>query len=102
MDSSLLALLPNLSIGVISVLALAYLSLRHGEAQKSSQDVFIRTLDARADKHALAMEAREASMRDLETSVRNNLVEQISRNTVALIDTTKVLERVVRKLDMKS
>lgn len=94
-----ITVLPNLSIGVIAVLGLAYVSLKHAQTQKTSQDLFIRTLDERADKHLVALEKREDAMRSLETSVRQSMTEQITKNTVALADVAKVLGRVVHHLD---
>lgn len=99
MDSSLLTLLPNLSIGVVAVLGLAYVSLKHAQTQKDSQDAFIKTLDTRADKHESAMTHREQAMRELEASVRASMTEQLTKNTIALADVAKVLGRVVRHLD---
>jgi hypothetical protein len=83
-----LTILPNLSIGVISVLALVYVVLR-----------FLKALDDRADKHELAMQERETAMRSLEASVRQSMAEQLTKNTIALSEVTKVLARVVRHLD---
>lgn len=95
----LLSILPNLSVPVVAVLALAYLSLNHSRVQKENQDTFVTTLDTRADKHEMAMAKREESIRQLEQSVRESMSEQLTKNTVALIDVAKVLGRVVRHLD---
>ena len=99
MDPSFLSILPNLSIGVISVLSLAYISLKHAEAQKTNQDVFIKTLDSRADKYERSLQDRETAMRSLEVSVRNSMTEQLTKNTVELINVAKILARVGRHLD---
>jgi hypothetical protein len=81
MTGDFLTVLPNLSIGVVCVLALVYIAIK-----------FLSILDARVDKH-------EKSMRDLEASVRTNLTDQLTKNTIALADVAKVLGRVVRHLD---
>lgn len=96
---ALLSVLPNLSIGVVSVLALAYYALKSNERDERKHREFIQHLQASADKHEKAMFERENAMRSLETSVRNNMTEQMTKNTVALIDVAKVLGRVVRHLD---
>lgn len=99
MDAGFLSILPNLSIGVVSVLTLGYLSLRHAETQKKSQEAFLVTLDTRADKHEVAMKERETAMRGLEASVRTSMADQLTKNTIALTDVAKVLGRVVRHFD---
>lgn len=86
----LLSILPNLSIGVVCIGALVYVVI-----------LFVKTLDSRSDKHEAAMKEREVAMRELEASVRNNLTEQLTKNTIALIDVAKVLGRTVRSLDQK-
>lgn len=106
METSFLSVLPNLSIGVVSVLALAYLSLRHALTQKEAQDKFVKTLDDRADKHEKAMLEREQALRSVESEVRRNLTDQLVQNTVALkgnsdafSNSTRLMERIIRHLD---
>jgi hypothetical protein len=84
----LLTVLPNLSIGVVSILGLVYITLK-----------FLKALDDRADKHEKAMSVREQSLRDVETDVRRFLTEQLTQNTVALQENTKLMARVMRHLD---
>ena len=88
MSSDLLTILPNLSIGVVSIIGLIYVVTQ-----------FLKALDERADKHEAAMARREEAIRNIETSVRASLTEQITKNTVILMDVAKVLGRVVRHLD---
>lgn len=102
----LLNILPNLSIGVVSVISLAYLSLRHGDTQAKSQEAFIKTLDARAEKHELAMKEREVALRQVEKEVRTEVSVQLSASTASLKDTAKIMaensrimERVINHLD---
>jgi hypothetical protein len=86
--SDLLSVLPNLSIGVVSILGLVYVVLK-----------FLKALDDRADKHEKAMQVREQSLREVETSVRRFLTDQLSQNTIALQENTTVMARVLRHLD---
>lgn len=88
MSPELLSILPNLSIGVVSIGGLVYVVLQ-----------FLKALDVRADKHERAMAEREASLRAVETDVRRFLTDQLSQNTIALQENTKVMGRVVRHLD---
>jgi hypothetical protein len=64
MSPELLSVLPNLSIGVVSIGGLVYVVLQ-----------FLKALDNRADKHEKAMTEREASLRAVETDVRRFLAE---------------------------
>ena len=90
MIENILSVLPNLSIGVVCILALVYVTNR-----------FLQVLDARSDKHETAMREREAAMRLLESSVRTTLTEHLTQASVALAENTKVLARVVHHLDLK-
>ena len=88
MESSLLSVLPNLSIGVVSIAALVYITLQ-----------FLKTLDARSDKHERAMKEREDAMRTLETDIRRGLTTQLAQNTIALNDAAKILSKCITKLE---
>lgn len=85
---TLINVLPNLSIGVVSIVGLVYVVLK-----------FLAALDARSDKHEAAMNDREQALRDVEASVRITLTEHIAQASVALRENTKILERVMRHLD---
>lgn len=85
---AIIQVLPNLSIGVVCIGALVYITIR-----------FIQTLDERSDKHEVAMEKREAAMRSLEASVRSTLTDHLAQASIALAENTKVLARVIRHLD---
>jgi hypothetical protein len=92
---ALLNVLPNLSIGVVSIGGLVYVVA-----------AFLKALDARADKHDAALKERESRLRNVEEQVRVTLTEHITQAAVALRENaaimnqnTRVLERVVRKLD---
>ena len=95
MTPELLSILPNLSIGVISIVGLVYTVLK-----------FLEALDKRADKHERAMDERESALRNVEEQVRITLTEHITSAAVALRENTammgqntRILERVVRHLD---
>lgn len=83
-----LSILPNLSIGVVAVCGMIYLSIRHSEAMERQQNIFL-----------VALEKQQESFRELETSVRTGLTDQLTKNTVALTDVAKLLARVTRRLD---
>lgn len=88
MEPSLISILPNLSIGVISILGLIYVVLK-----------FLDALDKRTIQHAEAMRERELALRQVEKDVRDSLYRHISESTFALQENTKVLGRVINHLD---
>jgi hypothetical protein len=90
MEASLLTMLPNLSIGVISVFSLVYV------VQK-----FLVHLDERTTRHEGAMLERETQIRKVEEDVRTTVLMQLSINTASMNDTAKVMERVMKQLDKK-
>lgn len=86
--NELISVLPNLSIGVVCIAALVYVTVE-----------FIKTLDARADKHEQAMNKREEAMRNLEASIRTTLTDHLTQASIALSENTRILSRVIRHLD---
>lgn len=88
METSLISVLPNLSIGVISILGLIYVVLK-----------FLDALDKRATQHGEAMKEREQALRDVEKDVRESLYQHLSESTFALQENTKVLARVTSHLE---
>lgn len=86
--AELLTVLPNLSIGVVSIGALVFITNR-----------FLIHLDDRSQKHETAMYEREKSLRAVESEVRNTVLSQLSKNTEIMNDTSKVLERAIMVLD---
>jgi hypothetical protein len=88
MDTSLLSILPNLSIGVVSVVALVYTVLQ-----------FLKALDSQAKRHEQAIAERETSLRDVESHVRNMLASSLTQASIALEQNTRVLTRIISKLD---
>lgn len=88
MSTELLTILPNLSIGVISILGLIFVVVK-----------FLEALDKRTEQHAEAMKEREGALRSVEKEVRNNILSQLSKNTEIMNDTSKVMERAIMILD---
>lgn len=83
-------IIPNLSIGVISVLALVYTVMR-----------FLKAMDDRTIRHEAAMQERETALRLVEKEVRNNLYTTLTQASLALQENTKALERVINHLDAR-
>ncbi len=92
----------QLGIGGLSVAGVIYISIMHGKTMKEVQAAFLKTLDERTDKHEAALQERENTLRSVEKSVRDSFTEIITKNTVALLDATKILGRVARHLDGES
>lgn len=90
MEPSLLTILPNLSIGVICIGALVYISKE-----------FLRHLDIRATMHERSMAERETQIRLVEREVRTTVLDQLSQNTIVMNDTVKSHERLMALLDKK-
>jgi hypothetical protein len=88
MEPSLLTVLPNLSIGVVSIGALVYVSRE-----------FLRHLDSRAVMHEQAMAERESQIREVEREIRTTVLDQLSQNTIVMNDTVKSHERLMVLLD---
>ncbi len=87
-DPTILSVLPNLSIGVISVVALVYTVMK-----------FLEALDRRTVQHAEAMKERELALRAVEKDVRESLYKHLSESTAALQENTRVLSRVINHMD---
>lgn len=88
MEPSLISVLPNLSIGVISIGALVYIARE-----------FLRHLDTRAVMHEASMREREEQIRSVEKEVRTTVLDQLSKNTVVMNDTVKSHERLMAIID---
>lgn len=88
MDASLLSILPNLSIGVIAVGSLVYVTID-----------FRKAMDARAVSHEKSMKEREDALRQVEKEVRTELIGALQNATTVISENGKIMERVVRHLD---
>lgn len=84
----LLTILPNLSIGVVAIGALYFVTVK-----------FLEKLDARAIAHELAMREREEALREVERDVRKQLTTIVSQTNTVISENTRVLGRVIRHLD---
>jgi len=90
MESTLLSGITQLSIGVISVLALVYVCIK-----------FLEHLDKRTEKHETAMMERENQIRLVEKEVRTKVLDQLQQNSMVMADTVKSHERLMIHLDKK-
>lgn len=68
MDASIITALPNLGVGVASIMALVYISMNC----KKSQTEFLKE-----------MKEENNSFRDLEKEVRHSIMSQLQKNTDA-------------------
>src|SRR3954470_23697760 len=98
-SASLLSVLPNLSIGVISVLLFGYTALQFLKIFDNRVEKHDRAMAEYAEKHAAAMNEREKAIRDLEAHVRNMLANSLTQASIALEQNTRVLTRIIHKLD---
>jgi len=85
---ALLSVLPNLSVGVVSIGALVYIVIE-----------FLKRMDERTTKHETAMKEREEALRTVEREIRAQLATQLSLSTAALTENAKVMERAIKQLD---
>lgn len=85
---AIISILPNLSIGVISIGALVYVTVQ-----------FIQKLDERARAHEEAMDKREAALREVEKEIRLELVQHLKESSVVIANNAAVMERVINHLD---
>jgi len=70
MESELIKLLPNLSIGVISILALLYVTVS-----------FLRHLKIMTEQDREERQKNQIAFRELEAEVRNKIMTQLNENT---------------------
>ena len=89
----------QLGIGGLSVAGVIYISITHQKSMQEIQGNFLKAMDDRSDKHESAMNERELALRSVEKAVRDSFTEIITKNTVALIDATRIMARLMRHLD---
>lgn len=80
----LLTILPNLSIGVVAVLALAWYAKKSMETQNDMHK-----------QHMKELKEREVAMREVEKEVRTSITTQLNENT-------KIMHKVAIFLESKS
>lgn len=83
-----LNVLPNLSIGVICIGALVTVVYW-----------FLAELRYIGERHERSMLEREKALRDVETDVRRNLTEVLTKATISMDSNSRVLGRVVNQMD---
>lgn len=94
MESAFFTALPNLSIGALSVITMAYMMIKNNESRERNTQSFLTTLDNMRTQHETAMKERETAFRDLEREVRNKILSQLT-------DNSKIMERVISHLDRR-
>lgn len=94
MESTFISVLEDLSIGVISVVVLAYMMIKNNESRERNTQSFLNTLDAMRVQHEKAMNERELAFRVLEKEVRTEILSQLAKNS-------QTMERVINHLDRK-
>lgn len=99
MEQSWLTILPNLSIGVVAVLALVYVVIKFLNAQEEARKEFFKTQGEMRKQHEEAMIHRENALRSVESEVRQTLSTHLTESTHAVRENTRVLERVMNHLD---
>jgi len=87
----LLTILPNLSIGVVSILALVYLSNKFLKRLEDKDGEFIDFVEKKDKKHEEERSAHAVTIRELEKEVRTNIMTQLSENTHAF---KKVIDHI--------
>jgi len=70
METELVKLLPNLSIGVISILALLYVTVS-----------FLKHLKIMTEQDREERQKNQTAFRELEAEVRNKIMTQLNENT---------------------
>ena len=88
MEAALLSTLPNLSIGVVAVGALYFISVR-----------FLEELRIRSDSHEAAMKEREAALRAVEREMRGELTKISEKSINVIAENNRVMARVINHLD---
>ena len=57
-----------------------------------------KLFDKERERNEGRLDARDEAMRELETDIRNKLSAQLMENTNAILENTKVMERVIAKM----
>jgi hypothetical protein len=94
METAFLNVLPNLSVGALAVVTMAYMMIKNNESREKNTQRFLETLDNMRSQHEAAMKERESAFRELEREVRNKILSQLT-------DNSKIMERVIGHLDRR-
>lgn len=88
MEAGFIEILPNLSIGVVSIAALVYITV-----------TFINKLDERSTAHEAAMDKHEEALRQVEKEVRDDIIGYLRESSQVIASNAKIMERVISHLD---
>ena len=83
MESTLLSQLPNLGVGVASIVGLIIIVTR-----------FINHLENRGAQHERAMKEREDAFRSLESEIRNNILSQLNESAQIMRRVADLLNKI--------
>lgn len=75
--TALTSILPNLSVGVVAIGAIVYITMLNNKRAREDQTEFLTEL-----------KEREKAFRELESEIRTNIFEQLQENS-------RVMERVI-------
>lgn len=85
-QTSLLSVLPNLSIASVAIVALVYVI-----------KVFIKYLERRDAEHAREIKERELHIRTVEREVRESVLIQLQKNTAAFEKVAQIIDNPRRR-----
>lgn len=89
-----LTVLPNLSIGVVAIITLGYITREFIKHLRSMHQEHKLQLSELHREHLIELKERETALREVEREVRTTIAEQLSR-------ASQVIERAVHFLDNK-
>jgi len=99
MEASLLTILPNLSIGVVSIGALVYIAREFLKHLSETREMHAAAMKESSTHHSTSIQEREERIRQVEHEVRTTVLDQLQQNSVVMADTVKSHERLITKLD---
>jgi hypothetical protein len=95
MESAFVTALPNLSIGALAVVSMAYMMIKNNESRERNTQNFLSTLDSMREQHEKAMREREVAFRELEREVREKILSQLT-------DNSKIMERFTSSITLSN
>jgi glycine/serine hydroxymethyltransferase len=96
MSAELLSILPNLSIGALSIVALVYVTYLFNKNLKDQAERHAKLTADQLTNHQTMLDERELAMRRLEKDIRDNLLVQLNKNTIAFDRVIDHLEHAIR------
>lgn len=94
-----LTILPNLSIGVVCILALIYVVRMYKDYQERREAQYTAERVERDNKYADERMRWEAGIRELERDFRGSIATQLNKSNEVLSEVSRTMERVTRHLD---